>query len=222
MVRSLVLLLLSCLPALAGTAAELARAVRENTFDRNECYRVRDLTLVREDIRIYLNDGHLIFSKPVAGRRIAAVFTADVEGGDAEIIVFPPNFAERTSLAAYTGSPNLNEHFKTAVFLFTGDDYEQVMKQLPENPSNRKAPELAPVLDDEWTPTLRNLGASYQTRLALDLMGGPGRRAGLFAAMFGKTKRGNFDVVYDPESPEQIFAGQLSTRDGRLYFDTWM
>ena len=119
-VFSLLLPLLACSP---GTAAAISRAaIRENSFDRDECYRVRDLTLVREDIRIYLTDGHLIFSKPVAGRRIAAVFTADVEGGDGEVILMPPDRAERASLASYIDSPNLNEHFRAAVFLFTGDD----------------------------------------------------------------------------------------------------
>lgn len=214
------LLLIPC-SLFAGRAADIARAIRENSFDRGECYRIRDITLVREDIRIHLTDGHLIFSKPVAGRRIAAVFTADVEGGDAEIILIPPNHAERTSLASYIQSPNLNEHFKTAVFLFTGNDYEQFLEQLPENPTNRKVPELGPLMDEEWTPALRNLGASYQTRLTLDLIGGPGRRAGLFAAMFGGSPRGNFDVIYDPESAEQIFAGQLVMRENRLFFDTW-
>src|SRR5262245_19325926 len=130
----------------AGTAADIARAIRENSFDRDQCYRVRDVTLVREDIRIYLSDGHIIFSKPIAGRRIAAVFTADVEGGDAEIILMPPNLAERTSLASYIESPNLNEHFRTAVFLFTGNDYDQFLEQLPANPTNRKVPELGPVM----------------------------------------------------------------------------
>src|SRR5882672_6950444 len=91
----------------AGTAADLARAIRENSFDRDECYRVRDLTLVKEDIRIYFTDGHLIFSKPVGGKRYAAVFAADVEGGDAEVLLFPPDRAERRSLAGYINSPNL-------------------------------------------------------------------------------------------------------------------
>src|SRR6185503_5847758 len=91
----------------AGTAADIARAIRENSFDRDQCYRIRDITLVREDIRIYLADGHMIFSKPIAERRVAAVFTADVEGGDGEIILMPPNFAERTSLASYLKTPNL-------------------------------------------------------------------------------------------------------------------
>src|SRR3954467_7235867 len=102
---AILLALLLRLPvAAAGMAADIARAIRENSFDRDECYRVRDLTLVKEDIRIYLTDGHIIFSKPVAARRTAAVFAADVEGGDAEIIVMPPNRAERTSLARYIDS----------------------------------------------------------------------------------------------------------------------
>src|ERR1035441_8623378 len=108
----------------AGIAADLGRALRENSFDRDECYRVRDITIFKEDLKIYLTDGHLIFSKPVAGHRIAAVFSADVDGGDGEVILLPPNRAERASLASYTNSPNLDEHFRSAVFLFTGSDYD--------------------------------------------------------------------------------------------------
>src|SRR5262249_26484121 len=163
----------------------------ENSFDRNECYRVRDLRLVKEDIRLYFTDGHLIFSKPVEGRRIAAVFAADVEGGDGEIILFPPDRGERAALAKYTHSPNLAEHFRAAVLIFTGDEYEQLREQLPSNPANKKAPEIGAVLDQEWTPVLRNLGSSYQTRLTLELFGGPGRRGELFAAMITTPKLGN-------------------------------
>ena len=76
MVRTV--LALACLlpfPVHGGAAADIARAVRENTFDRDQCYRVRDLTIVKEDIKVYLTNGYLIFSKPVAGRRVAAVFS---------------------------------------------------------------------------------------------------------------------------------------------------
>src|SRR5262249_42712262 len=118
----LALLLRAPLPG--ATAADIARAIRENSFDRDECYRVRDLTLIKEDIRLYFTDGHLIFSKPVAGRRIAAVFAADVEGGDGEVILLPPDRGERSALARYIHSPNLDEHFRAAVLLFTGDEYE--------------------------------------------------------------------------------------------------
>ncbi len=208
-------------PLTAGTGADLARAIRENSFDRDACYRVRDLKLFKEDIRIYLTDGHLIFSKPVAGRRIAAVFAADVEGGDGELILLPPNRAERRSLAANINAPNLDEHFRSALFLFTGGDYDALMSQLPNNPANKKTPELGPVMDEEWTPVLRNLAGSFQTRLALDLVGGPAQRSGLFAALIHGAKLGNFDVILDPYNAEQITAGQVNTRNNRLYFDTW-
>ena len=201
--------------------ADIARAIRENTFDHDECYRIRDLEIVKEDIRIYLADGHLIFSKPIAGRRIAAVFVSDVEGGDGEVLLRPPDVAERRSLAGYIDSPTLDEHFKTAVFLFTGDDYDQLKSQFPHSVANRKSPEIAPLLDEDWTSVLRNLGESYMTRLTLDLLGGPGHPPGLFAGLFAGRKLGNFDVVYDPASPEQIMAGNVATRNGRLYFDTW-
>ncbi len=206
---------------LAGQAADIARAIRENSFDRNECYRVRDLTLSKEDIRIYLTDGHLIFSKPVAGRRMAAVFIADVEGGDGEVLLFPPDRAERRSLANYIGAPNLDEHFRAVLMLFTGDEYDRLMSQIPRNPANQKTPEIGAVLDEDWSPVLRNLGDSYQARLVLDLLYPPGRHPGLFAALFDSLHHGNFDISFDPSSSEQIIAGQLATRNDRLYFDVW-
>ena len=221
MVRLLILIaILFPVHATAGTAADTARAVRENSFDRDECYRVRDLSFIKEDLRVYLTDGHLIFSKPTAGRRVAAVFTADVEGGDGEVILFPPDRAERRSLAAFVDAPNLDEHFRAVMLLFTGDVYEQLQAQIAANPGNRKAPEIAPLLDEKWSPALRNIGTSYQVRLTLDLLGAPAR-GGLFAALFSSSKLGNFDIVYDPDNGEQIMAGQVNNRDNRLYFDTW-
>src|SRR5437016_1548049 len=146
----------------AGTAAEIARAIRENSFDRDECYRVRDVSFYKEDIRLYFTQGYLIFGKPVAGRPIAAVFSADVDGGEGEVILLPPDRAERRSLAVYTDSPNLDEHIRGALLLFSGDIYGQLKAQLALNPTNRKAPEVAALLDDYWSPILRNLGTSYQ------------------------------------------------------------
>jgi hypothetical protein len=39
--------------------------------------------------------------------------------------------------------------------------------------------------------------------------------------MFRSTNLGAFDLIYDPDSTEQILAGQLSTRFNRLFFDIW-
>jgi hypothetical protein len=208
-------------PVHGGTVADTARALRENSFDRDQCYRVRDLKVIKEDIRVYLTDGYLIFSKPVAGRRTAAVFSTDIEGGDGEVILLPPDRAERRSLAAFADTPNLDEHIRAAVLLYTGDVYDRLIAQIAANPANHKAPEMAPVLDELWSPVLRSLGASYQVRLTLDLLAGPAHANHLFAGMFRSTNLGAFDLIYDPDNIEQILAGQLSTRYNRLFFDVW-
>ena len=109
----------AALPAQTTSAADLGRAVLTAGLDASACYRVRDLEISQEDAQFYLTDGYLIFGKPVNGSPVAAVFTADVDGGDAEVLLLPPNRSERKTLAGYTGSPNLDEHFSYAVFLFT-------------------------------------------------------------------------------------------------------
>ncbi len=208
-------------PVWGGEAESLARAIRENSFDPEECYRVRDLTLAVQDIKIYLTDGHLIFSRPVGGKRTAAVFVADVEGGDAEVILLPPDRAERRSLASYIHSPNLDEHFRTGMFVFTGDTYETILAQLPSNPTNRRAPAIGALLTDQLTPMLRSLSTSYQTRLALDLLNHTTDSESLFAAVLDSPKLGAFDVVFDPLRNEPIIAGQMISRDSRLFLDAW-
>jgi len=73
----------------------------------------------------------------------------DVEGGDGEVIMLPPDRSERRFLAQYTQSPNLDEHFKTALFLFTGDEYQALIAQIPDNPANKRTPEVGPLMEIE-------------------------------------------------------------------------
>src|ERR1700749_2819140 len=90
-------------PAFAASqAAEIAAQIRAAALDPTECYRVRDLSLAKEDLKLYFNEGYLIFSKPVHGERVSAVFSADVEGGDGEALLLPPYRGERVSLARFT------------------------------------------------------------------------------------------------------------------------
>jgi hypothetical protein len=215
------ILLLASMPLSAGTASDMATAIRENTLDRDECYRVRDLKLVKDDLRIFLTDGYLIFGKPIAGRRVAAVFTSQVENGDGEVILRPPNLAERRSLASFIGAPNLDDHFRAAVFLFTGEDYQELMAQIPNNPANQKAAEMGALLESQWTPTLRNISSSYDTRLALDLLNSPVRRPGLFFAVVDSAQLGNYNLFDDPENLDQMAAGQYTERNNRAFFDIW-
>src|SRR5262249_6585080 len=148
------------------------------------------------------------FAKPVEGARVAAVFTADVEGGDAEVLALLPNRGERRSMASYTGSPNLSEHFYAAGLIFSDDTYTQLAAQMQESPANRKSAEMGALMADSWTPVLRNIAEGFQSRLVLDLLSGEMRDRGFFIASLRGKQLGNFDISYDRRAQEQIVIGQ--------------
>jgi hypothetical protein len=218
-------LLAFLVPVLAAAAstptADLARRILDAGLDPDECYQVRDLRFNREDARFYLNDGYLIFAKPVGGGRFGAVFASDEDGGDAELLVMPPHHAERLSLASFSGSPNLDEHFRFAVLIFSDDTYAELVKLLAAHGAPRKRPERGVALADSWNTILRNLSRSFQVRIVKDLLSDSRASTGFFyIALMGQTL-GNVDVIYDPRAAEQIAIGQVSTRYNRGYFDLW-
>lgn len=213
------LLLLALIPGIfAETAASLGAAVREMTLDPDACYRVRDLSLQRDDTRIYLTDGFLIFGKPVAGRRVVAIYYAAEPSDDAEMIVRPPNRSERLSLSMATESPNLDEHFRSALLIFTDDTAEEFLKAINEGVP-KPNPEMGLVIASRLDSTVRNLCTSFQVRIVLDLLAKQPSRGLFYAAITGKTLD-NFDFMYDPTLPEESILGQVSSK-GVLGFDVW-
>jgi len=210
-----------CLAQGALTASDVAREVREISLDPGECYRVRDLALPKDEIRLFFTDGYLIFAKPVAGVRMSAVFTAEVEAGDAELLVLPPNRGERRSLASYIGAPNLDEHLAAAVLIFSDDSYAKLTEQIRQNDANRKSPEMGAMMAEHWTPVVRNIAGSFQARLVWDVLLGEPQGHGFLAVSMSGKKLGNFDLYYDRSAREQIVIGKLNTRDNLLFFDTW-
>src|SRR5207245_6813625 len=205
--------------AAAPSAADFSRSIREAGLDPEECYRVRDLTLHKDDVRVYFTDGYLIFSRPVAGERLSAVFTADVEGGDGEVLLLPPYRGERQSMAAFTQSPNLDEHLRPALMIFTGGTSRTLINRIEKEESGRKVPEIGPLLAEKWAPVVANVIDGFQMRLVEELMAAsphssvPERSGLMFLAANGK-QLGSFDVLYDPDAREQILAGQMVQRDG--------
>ena len=219
-VRILPLLLLTGVPLLAaGVATDLARELQTLTLDPDECYRVTELNLAKEDIKIYLASGYLILTKPVAGFRQGAVFVASAEAGDAEVLLMPPSRTERLSLATFTESPNLDEHFKAAAFLFTDATGADLLARV-EEASAKTAPEQGHIIADQWTPTVRNLSHIFETSLVHDALT-KDRKSGFFYAAVSGNQLGSFDLLYDPTIQEQIFVGKLARRNNRAYFDSW-
>jgi hypothetical protein len=200
-------------------AADLGRQIVAAGLDPNECYRVRDLEITEEEAVIVLTEGYLMFGKPVNGAPVTAVFSADTEGGDAEILLLPPNRSERRSMVDYTGSPNLNEHFLQAAFIFTEASARGLADQVRKNGS-RRAPELGAVMLDRWNRMVSTLVGSFESRVVLDLLT-PGQKTGFFEAVIDGKKLGSFDVLYDPRAYEQVVAGQITQRKGVQWWDTW-
>jgi hypothetical protein len=203
-----------------SSLADLAAHIRDAGLDPEECYRIRDLDLTREDARLYLTDGFLIFGKPVNGRRVSAVFVGEIDGGDAEILLFPPARSERLSLAKFTESPNLSEHFRLAAFLFTDNTHAEVLARIAKGDVGRKVPEAGPLYAEKYSSVVRNLSESLELRLVKDVMN-PVGEDGFFLASIRGERLGAFDFVLDYMARKGIRIGQFSVRDNKPYFDTW-
>jgi len=201
------------------TAAELGRKIIEAGLDTAECYRVRDLEITHDEARIYLTDGYLMFGKPVNGVPLTAVFSADNDGGDAEVLLLPPDRSERRSMAAYTGAPNLNEHFSEAAFIFTDGTAQSLLEQV-RAAETKKAPDVGAIMKERWNSVVTNLLEGFESRVVLDLLT-PGPRRGFFEAVIQGKKLGNFDIIYDARAYEQLIAGQVSNRKNGTWWDTW-
>jgi hypothetical protein len=214
------ILLVSSRPALALTAADLGDEVQHISLDPSECYRVLDLNFNKEDVKIYLASGYLVFSKPTRGTRLGAVFVASAEGGDADVLLLPPTRSERSSLATFTNSPNLDEHFKSAAFIFTDGSGDDLLAQLQNNPDSKKSPEMGGIIADGWNSVLSNLISSFETRVVYDVLSNQ-RNTGIFYLAVSGKELENFDVLYDPTSADQILLGKLGYRNNRTYFNTW-
>ena len=212
-------------PALAVTAADLSDEFHHILLDPAECYRVVDLNFNKEDLKVYLGSGYLIFTKPVfstfkQGTHLGAVFVASAEGGDADVLLLPPTRSERSSLATFTKSPNLEEHFKSAAFVFTDGTGDDLLAQLQNNPVSKKNPEMGGLIAERWTSVLNNLISSFETRVVYDVLSGQ-RDAGIFYMAISGNQLDNFDVLYDPTTQDQIVVGKLGYRNNRAYFNTW-
>jgi hypothetical protein len=201
-------------------AADLGKQVIGAGLDTNECYRVHDIEISKEDARFYLTDGYLMFGKPVDGGPVTAVFSADTDGGDAEVLLLPPDRSERKSMAGYAGSPNLNEHFTQAAFIFTDDTAQSLLEQIKAGDA-KKYPDIGALLNTRWGQIAANLTSGFESRIVLDLVTRGASKGGFFEAFIQGRKLGNFDVMYDARGYEQLMAGQITERNGATWWDTW-
>jgi len=104
-------------PAVSPSGAvALYRSLLNPSFDTKDVYQVREVSILLEDIHISISDGTMAFVREVNGHITGAMFE-----GVGEVLLVPPNRAERTSLALFTGSAVLEQRFQSAYFRFSDD-----------------------------------------------------------------------------------------------------
>src|SRR5262249_4260500 len=103
-------------PASPTGAVALFRELLNPAFDPTDVYTIRDVFFLREALHISISERTFALMRDVDGHATGAVFE-----GVGEILLVPPNRAERTSLALYTGSAVFEERFQSAYFRFSDD-----------------------------------------------------------------------------------------------------
>lgn len=191
-------------------------------LDKSRVYRVRDLSIDRAAFHITLEDGTIAFTEDVSGRVTGAFFE-----GDGEVLFVPQDQVERSSMALFTGAAILEERFVTAYFRFDDDTFHEL------EPSFRPA-ENTQQFVSQWNESAHNLAEGDALRLFMSFsrllpvagqMAEPVSLAAnvdrfLHVRVQGR-KLGIFDLYFDSNSPEQVWAGQLKAVEGGSYYDVW-
>ncbi len=208
-------------PALAATVADELEAIKNLTLDPQQCYRVRDVFLEREDVKFYFIDGYVIFAKPLKGRTLAALFVAVEPADEGEILLIPPSPRERQSLVRFTSEPVLNTKFRTAMMFFTDDAADAIRASIEDSASSRLDPSAGADLAHKWSYPMHNVLDGLALRVLMDSFSNLPPEDGFFAAAIAGGTEGRFDVVIDPRTYEQVTLGQSVWREGQRFYETW-
>jgi peptidase M1-like protein len=194
-------------------------------LDKSRVYNIREVSLDRAALHITFDDGTIAFTEDVAGRVTGAFFE-----GEGEVLLAPPNQAERASMMLFTGAAILEQRFVTAYFRFNDDTFAELQPSL--RPATNPQEFVA-----QWNPAARNLAEPDALRLLLSFSkylpsssSGPPADAPkpdvpdndrMLHARVQGPNLGTFDLYFDSLAAEQVLAGQLKTVEGASYYDVW-
>jgi len=210
-----------------GPAQSLYLRLSSTELDPGRVFRVRDSSLDRPAVHITLEDGTIAFTKDILGKITGAFFE-----GDGEVLLVPPNEAERKSMSLFTGMAILEERFTTAYLRFNDNTAAELQPGLRE-------PEDPQAFVARWNETATTLAqadamrmlASFSELLPISEPASGKESASsdpvkqsdrlLHVRLQGNTL-GAFDILFDSAAGEQIEAGQTkSTEDGTVYYNVW-
>lgn len=182
---------------------------------------VKELGLKRDRAQMVFN-GTFYFATAVDGHVTGAVFVGDGRFSAAA----PPNEFEKNNLKRLLGAEVVESDFKTAVFRFSDDTFEQINVKAGTGGADQQAQKLAGEIDAR---ILKQTGANLPARVALSILNQ--EKPGFFFATFDGGKRGRFNLLLDyqgriPVANFDINAGEkgliFNYRADEMYNEVWM
>jgi hypothetical protein len=197
-------------PIASGTVA-LYRELLNPTLDPADVFQVREVSIQLEDLHISISDGTMAFVRAVNGHITGAMFE-----GIGEVLLVPPDRAERTSLALFTGASIMEQRFQSAYLRFSDDQIAADLRA-----GFRGHAEDAQEFVTRWREPA--LALSHGDALPiLQAMTSTKEAASRFLHLrMGGTTAGIIDVFFDSNSSEQISVAQASVINNVAYYDTW-
>jgi len=208
---------LANLPAAGQAAASpssgvaLYRELLNPSLEAKDVYRVRDVSILAEDLHISISDGTIAFVREVNGHITGAMFE-----GAGEVLLVPPNRAERTSLALFTGSAVLEQRFQSAYLRFSDDKIVAELRAGLRGPA-----EDAQDFITRWKEPALLLARGDALPILQAMTSAPQSAARFLHLRMGGTTAGIIDVFFDSNGSEQISVAQASVVNNVAYYDTW-
>lgn len=213
-----VLLLLSAVAGVKAAAqtppsgaVALYRELLNPALNPADVYQVREVSILREDLHISLSDGVMGLVREVNGHVTGAVFE-----GVGEILLVPPNRAERTSLGLFTGSAVLEQRFQSAYFRFSDDELAAELRS-----GFRGHADDAEGFVNRWQEPIRALARGDALPILQGMTSASDARSRFLHLRFGGSAVGIVDVFFDTNAVEQVSVAQATALNNVTFFDTW-
>jgi hypothetical protein len=191
---------------------ELLKQLNSVTLDPTQVYVLRDAHLTRARMNLYLNRGFIAFMRPVQGLVTGAVFW-----GDGEVLMIPPDRAEKRNLAQFTRAPILEEKIDSAYLRFT-DQTARELQAAARKPDPDDPEQPGPFME-EWAAVAQAPNLETSVRILKDLLGD--RSHPYFYARVKGENLGVFDMVDDERQAEPFTIGSSHKVGSRAFTDIW-
>jgi len=198
-------------PATVQEAVQWLAEVRQTELSAARVYRIDGLDIDDEDVHLSLLHGTLGLMSDLNGKLTGAVFE-----GKGEVLVEPPDAANRSALVNFTGLGVLDEQFSSAYFRFT----DGALRRDAADSAIPLQGEAVTTLLTTWAQPVRNLNYGQGLRLLAELLN-HGRTPYFFARLSG-VHLGTFDVLVDRALAEQVQVSRTGLRDSGPYDDIWL